>query len=461
MPSKCETGCGKAAYFNILGEKKGKFCSGHKDVGMINVLDKLCENGECSGRRATFGLPEQKPTFCNEHKVEGMVNLALKRCLGSNGKKCYVAPIYNIDGETKGIYCFDHKLDGMVNVASKRCENGECKIVAQFNVEGESVGRFCSKHKCEGMIDVKHTRCEFSGCSSSPSYRFETDTHCRFCAIHKLDGMFDAKHRKCTEEGCDKSPSFNYIGENRPLYCNDHKLEDMIDVKHDKCENMGCNLRPIYNTINEKKGKFCVLHKSIEMVDVLSRKCISEWCTTITHNNKYDGHCIYCYINLYPEKPVVRNFKTKEIHIVNHVKNKFPDFTWITDKRVQDGCSKRRPDLLLDMGNQVVVVEIDENQHNSYDCSCENKRLMEISQDIGHRPLVFIRFNPDGYINNKNENKKSCWRSNQLGIFIINKESNKDWSNRLTVLENQIQYWTDNATNKLLEVIHLFYDGFD
>ena len=311
------------------------------------------------------------------------------------------------------------------------------------------------------MIDVKHMRCEFSGCSSSPSYRFETDTHCRFCAVHKLDGMFDAKHRKCSEEGCGKIPSFNYIGENRPLYCNDHKLEDMIDVKHDKCENEGCNLRPIYNTINEKKGKFCVLHKSNEMVDVLSRKCISEWCATITHNNKYDGHCLFCYINLYPEKPVVRNYKTKETTIVNHVREKFPDFTWITDKRVQGGCSKRRPDLLLDLGYQVLVVEIDENQHNNYDCSCENKRLMEISQDIGHRPLIFIRFNPDGYINNKNENKKSSWRSNQLGIFIINKESNKDWSNRLTVLENQINYWTDNATNKTLEVIHLFYDGFD
>ena len=311
------------------------------------------------------------------------------------------------------------------------------------------------------MIDVKHTRCEFSGCSSSPSYRFEADTHCRFCSVHKLDGMFDAKHRKCAEGGCDKSPSFNYIGENKPLYCNDQKLEDMFDVKHDKCENMGCKIRPLYNIINEKKGKFCVVHKKSNMIDVISRKCISEWCATITHNNKYDGHCLFCYINLYPDKPVVRNFKTKETYIVNHVRENFPGFTWITDKRVQDGCSRRRPDLLLDMGNQVVVVEIDENQHNNYDCSCENKRLMEISQDIGHRPLVFVRFNPDAYINSKNENIKSCWKSNQSGIFIINKESNKDWINRLKILENQINYWINNETNKTLEVVHLFYDGFD
>ena len=26
-----------------------------------------------------------------------------------------------------------------------------------------------------------------------------------------------------------------------------------------------------------------------------------------------------------------------------------------------------------------------------------NKRLMELSQDFAHRPIVFIRINPDGY----------------------------------------------------------------
>ena len=35
-------------------------------------------------------------------------------------------------------------------------------------------------------------------------------------------------------------------------------------------------------------------------------------------------------------------------------------------------------------------VEIDENQHTNY--SCENKRTMEIFNDLGRRPLVMIRF---------------------------------------------------------------------
>ncbi len=42
------------------------------------------------------------------------------------------------------------------------------------------------------------------------------------------------------------------------------------------------------------------------------------------------------------------------------------------------------------------------------DCSCENKRIMEISQDINHRPLIFIRFNPDDY-KKREYNITSCW----------------------------------------------------
>jgi hypothetical protein len=69
----------------------------------------------------------------------------------------------------------------------------------------------------------------------------------------------------------------------------------------------------------------------------------------------------------------------------------------ITDKKIEGGCSKRRPDIMIDIGFQIIIVEIDENQDNNYDCSCEYKRIMELSQDVGFHPIVFIRFNPDGY----------------------------------------------------------------
>ena len=141
------------------------------------------------------------------------------------------------------------------------------------------------------------------------------------------------------------------------------------------------------------------------------------------------------------------------------VKTIFPNFDWIGDKKIVDGCSKRRPDLLLDLGYQIIIVEIDENQHIDYDCSCENKRIMELSQDLSHRPIIFIRFNPDNY-NDNGINVTSCWGQNKNGLCVIKKSKKNEWTERLNTLERQISYWVnpENKTSKTVEIIQLFYD---
>ena len=136
---------------------------------------------------------------------------------------------------------------------------------------------------------------------------------------------------------------------------------------------------------------------------------------------------------------------------------KFINYTWIYDKKIYDGCSKRRPDLLLDLGEQLIIIEIDENKHDTYDCICENKRLMEISQDLSHRPIIFIRFNPDQYTDLEGTKIKSCWKLHKNGVLYIEKNKIKEWSDRLKILEDQIQYWINNKTIKTIEIIELFY----
>ena len=111
----------------------------------------------------------------------------------------------------------------------------------------------------------------------------------------------------------------------------------------------------------------------------------------------------------------------------------------------------------MDLGYQIVIVEIDENQHTDYDCSCENKRLMQISQDLGHRPVIFIRFNPDGYTTQNGEKVKSCWKLNKQGVMTIVNTKLEEWQERLSSLEKQIHYWTENTTDKTVEIIQLFY----
>ena len=191
------------------------------------------------------------------------------------------------------------------------------------------------------------------------------------------------------------------------------------------------------------------------MIDIKHKTCIHDWCF-IRPTDKYDGYCLWCYIHTFPDKPVARNYKTKERAVVEFVCERFPEYTWITDKKVNDGCSMRRPDILLDLGDQVLIIEIDENAHQDYDCSCENKRIMDLSQDVG-RPIVFIRFNPDSY--RKGDAKiPSCWEHNMNGICVVKYKDN--WEYRLNTLETQIKYWTTitNTTNKTIETIHLFYD---
>lgn len=83
-----------------------------------------------------------------------------------------------------------------------------------------------------------------------------------------------------------------------------------------------------------------------------------------------------------------------------------------------------------------------------------------MSQDVGHRPIVFIRFNPDEYTNQDNK-ITSCWGINQKGICVVKKSKKKEWSERLEALGEQIIYWTEpnNKTNKTIESVHLFYDN--
>jgi hypothetical protein len=81
---------------------------------------------------------------------------------------------------------------------------------------------------------------------------------------------------------------------------------------------------------------------------------------------------------------------------LDRIREKFCDFDWIADHKIQDGCSNRRPDLLLDLGFQVIIIEIDEYAHSTYDILCESRRVDQTSQDLQNRNIIFIRFNPDG-----------------------------------------------------------------
>lgn len=329
--------------------------------------------------------------------------------------------------DKKPIYCFEHKTPDMViHTKRKTCEGDDCEKPALYNFEGLKM-KFCREHKEEGMINVGDKKCEFENCKTHKCYNYKGKPP-KFCLTHKLAGMIDVRNTSCEIEDCKKQPSFNYDGFKGARFCLQHKLDGMIDIKNRK------------------------------------QKCLGELCSVLAGNNKYRGYCLRCFIHLFPDEPVTRNYKTKETAVVHYLISEFPieTYSWIVDRKISDGCSKKRPDLLLDLGYQVIIVEVDEEQHKhtSYDASCENKRLMLLSQDVDHRPIVFIRFNPDNYTTN-GKSITSCWKINRNGICALKKYKKAEWQTRLENLKSQIDYWInpDNKTEKTIEIVQLYFDN--
>jgi hypothetical protein len=230
----------------------------------------------------------------------------------------------------------------------------------------------------------------------------------------------------------------------------------MVDIVN-KCKIINCKNISIYG-FPDKKLEFCEIHKSNGMINRRHKKCKSEFCNISIKNNKYKNYCIHCFVHLFPNDKISTNYKTKENEIKKFIFENHKDKKWIYDKVIENGSSKRRPDFLLELEDQVIIIEVDENQHSNYDCICENKRIMEISKDLNHTNIIFIRFNPDNYININNKLIDSCWKININGLLSIN--DLKLWDNRLQTLNEQINYWCINKTNKTIEIIQLYYDGF-
>jgi len=195
-----------------------------------------------------------------------------------------------------------------------------------------------------------------------------------------------------------------------------------------------------------------------------SALCKSYLCETYKNkNNKYNGYCTRCYIHLFPNEPISKNYKTKEYAVLEFIRETYPEHTWINDKKIEGGCSKKRPDIFLDLLTHSIIIEIDENQHRSYD-NCEIKRINLLFEDLGDRHIVFIRFNPDDYIDKDNNKITSCWGIDRNGLSSVKKSKRREWSNRLDTLKNIVDKYLNIDEIDISEPItnqHLFYDEIE
>ena len=170
--------CWVSATFNYPGEESGSWCSQHKKKGMVKVgvkslkpympkvgvRDKrCCEYPDCTKRPSFNYRGEKLRRFCSKHKEEGMVNLDIlfeaRRCRHPG---CMKRSSFNYQGERSRWFCAEHKEEGMVNmnknVVKKKCEHPDCTKWPSFNYQGETLRRFCVKHKEKGMVNTQRCR---------------------------------------------------------------------------------------------------------------------------------------------------------------------------------------------------------------------------------------------------------------------------------------------------------------
>lgn len=174
----------------------------------------------------------------------------------------------------------------------------------------------------------------------------------------------------------------------------------------------------------------------------------------IKKSYRFYPYCFSCYCVLNPDIEIPSKFKIRENHVRDYIKDKLDDeVTLVFDKTVEDGCSRRRPDVKIDMGSHVIIVECDEEQHGNY--SCENKRMMQLFLDIGgNRPIVFLRFNPDSYTC-KNVKYKGCFTANNSGLKVDGNEFGK----RMDEIIKWINYYKVNVPDKTVTIKYFFYDS--
>ena len=123
------------------------------------------------------------------------------------------------------------------------------------------------------------------------------------------------------------------------------------------------------------------------------------------------------------------------------------DWTWDKPMYVtyDGGCcnSKRRIDLWTLVGNVVLAIEIDENQHKYYAPDYELNRYQDLVMDFCGR-FMFLRINPDGYV--------------QRGV-----RRNPPFGDRLPLVEQKLEALMSTIESfaeddDMVQIHHMFYD---
>ena len=99
-------------------------------------------------------------------------------------------------------------------------------------------------------------------------------------------------------------------------------------------------------------------------------------------------------------------------------------------------------------------IEIDEDQHVGYATLCDNRRTMELFDDLGQRPIVFIRLNPDKY-SLDGKTTRVCFNQTKDGNL---KTMPTEFGNRFSALQDALEHAIHHGVpSRELTYVKLFY----
>jgi len=181
-----------------------------------------------------------------------------------------------------------------------------------------------------------------------------------------------------------------------------------------------------------------------------TKLCKANYCLGSKAIKNFNGYCEHCFVNLFTDDPITLQIKskTKEQVVRKFINIHFDGFSH-NKSLWTNNCEcihRRKIDHRKLIGNTLLCIETDEFQHKYYKKSDEELRYDDLAMIHGGK-FIFIRFNPDKFINHIGKKKNTILyiRLNNLKNEII----------------KQINRINNDENKNLLEIIYLYYDGYN
>jgi len=178
----------------------------------------------------------------------------------------------------------------------------------------------------------------------------------------------------------------------------------------------------------------CEDHQLPTDFNLVERPCTQCQLTAVLNHRDI---CSYCEPSLY-----LKYTKRKE-RIIKDLLDVHALVPTSHDQVVFDTtlCGRERPDFFFDLGTHVVILEVDEGQHKDRQCTCEQTRMVNVTQGLGGLRVRWLRYNPDTFKlpNGRKSTMSEARRHSHLLAWL-----------RLSLKTRPLS---------LLEVVYLCYDG--